>query len=218
MNVNEPNEGLQHNPPLELLAKKDFIEIILSLKKEITSLNDDFKKLTNLRFYHLERNQNMHLQYGRRDSIEIVGIPQDIQDDKLEDEVIDIFKEAEVRVNRQTPKQMDIQAVHRLKNKNITIVKMVNRKFAKEALICGKNLRDTKRYVNKRIFINDSFCPEFRFLNFAVRKALKSKEIYRYKVRNGINYVQMNDTSGYVEIGHANDLVNINISVPERNK
>ena len=37
------------------------------------------------------------------DSNEIVGIPQEIEDDKLEDDVIDIFKEAEVPVNRQTP-------------------------------------------------------------------------------------------------------------------
>ena len=102
----------------------------------------------------------------------------------------------EFRVNRQTPDKIDTQAVHRLKNKNITIVKMVNREFAKEALIYGKNLCDTKRYgVNKSIFINDSFCPEFKFLNFAIPKALKSKEIYRYKVMNGINYTQTNDTS-----------------------
>ena len=118
------------------------------------------------------------MQYGRRDSVEIFGIPHEIGDDTLEDEVIDIFKEAEVRVNRQIPKKMDIQAVHRLKNKNITIVKMVNRKFAKEALRFGKNLRDTKRYdVNKRIFINNSFCSEFKFLNYAIRKAHNSKEL-----------------------------------------
>ena len=87
MDVNEVNKQLQCDPHLGLLGKKDLIDIIISLKKEISSLNDDFKKLTNLRFYHLERNQNMHLQYGRRDSCEIVGIPQEIKDDKLEDEV-----------------------------------------------------------------------------------------------------------------------------------
>ena len=176
------------------------------------------KKITNLRIYHIERNQNMLMQYGRRDSVEIFGIPKGIRDDKLEDEVIDIFKEAEVRVDRQFPKRMDIQAVHCLKNKNVTIVKMVNRKFAKEALICGKNLRGTNRYgVNMRIFINDSFCSEFKFLNYVIRKAHNSKEIHRYKVRNGVNYVQKDEISEFVEIGHVNDILNLNISVPQRN-
>ena len=137
--------------------------------------------MTNLRLYHLERNHYMHLQYGRRDSVEIFGIPQDVKDQRLEEDVIDILKEAEVRVNRQSPKKMDIQAVHRLKNRNVTIVKMVKRKFAKEALVCGRNLRDSSRYgANTNIFINDSLCPEFKFLNFAIRNALKSKEIFRY--------------------------------------
>ena len=212
------NDAVSTESHLDLLGKNELIDIILSLKKEIISLNDDFKKITNLRFYHLERNQNMLMQYGRRDSVEISGIPQEISVDKLEDEVIDILKEAEVRVNRQFVKKMDIQAVHRLKNKNITIVKMVNRKFAKEALICGKNLRDTKRYgINKRIFINDSFCGEFKFLNYVIRKAHKSKEIFRYKVRNGVNFVQKDEASDFVEIGHVNDITNINISVPNRN-
>ena len=112
--------------------------------------------------------------------MEIVGIPQDVKDERLEEEVIDILKEAEVRVNRQSPKKMDIQAVHHLKNRKVTIVKMVNRKFAKEALICRRSLRDSSRYdANTNFFINDSLCPEFKFLNFAIRNALKSKEIFR---------------------------------------
>ena len=55
-------------------------------------------KLTNLRLYHLERAHNMNLQYGRRDTVEITGIPVDLPDKVLEDEVIEIFKEAKVFV------------------------------------------------------------------------------------------------------------------------
>ena len=142
-----------HDPRLNLLDKNELIKIIIAQKSEIVSLNEDFKKLTNLRLYHLERSHYMHLQYGRMDTVEIVGIPQDVKDERLEEEVIEILKEAEVQVNRQSPRKMDIQAVHRLKNRNVTIVKMVNRKYAKEALICGRNLRDTERYGdNKKIF------------------------------------------------------------------
>ena len=58
--------------------------------------------MTNLHLYHLERIHFMHLQYGRRDSQEIVGISQDVKDERLEEEVIEILKEAEVWMNRQS--------------------------------------------------------------------------------------------------------------------
>ena len=54
-----------------------------------------------LKFYHLERSHYMNLQHGRRDTVEITGISDDVNDDALEVEVIDIFKEAKVHVNRQ---------------------------------------------------------------------------------------------------------------------
>ena len=86
---------------LNELTREKLIEVVLQLKGELTKVTDDFKKLINLRFYHLERNQNLSQQYGRRESFEISGIPETIADDKLEDEVIDIMKEAKVTVNRQ---------------------------------------------------------------------------------------------------------------------
>ena len=202
---------------LKNLDKSQLINMVLGLRKEVASITEDFKKLMNLRFYHLERSHYMNLQYGRRDTVEITGIPDDVNDDALEDEVIDLFKEAKVHVNRQPIKKTDIQAVHRLGNKKTTIVKVVNRKFAKEALFCGKNLKGSKRYgINSPIYINDSFCPEYNFLNFAIRKAYKSKHILKYKVRNGVNYVQKDDASKFVEVGHVFDLENLKIPIPPR--
>ena len=131
--------------------------------------------------------------------------------------MIDFFKEAKVHVNRQPKKQTDIQAVHRLGNKKTTIVKVVNRKFAKEALFCGKNLKGSKRYgINSPIYINDTFCPKYNFLNFAIRKAYKSKHVLKCKVRNGVNYVQKDDALKFVEVGHVFDLENLKIPIPPR--
>ena len=204
---------------LKTLDKSQLINMVLGLRKEVTAITDDFKKLINLRFYHLERSHFMHLQYRRRDSVEITGIPEDIDGDHLEDEVIDLFKEAKIQVNRQPIKKTDIQAVHRLGNKKTTIVKVVNRKFAKQALSCGKNLKGTRRYgANSPIYINDSFCPEYGFLNFAIRHAYKSNHIVKYKVRNGVNYVQKDEDSNFVQIGHVIDLENLKIPVPLRNE
>ena len=198
------------------LSNDELIEVILGLKGEITKLNDDFKKVTNLRLYHLERNHNIYMQYGRRESFEIVGIPQDIPDDRLEDEVIEIMKEAKVLVNRQPLKKMDIAAVHRLGNKKTTIVRVVNRKFSREALVNGRNLKGSKRYGENKIFVNNSFCVEFRFLNFVIRKAAREKLLNRYKIRNGVTYVQMDTEGDFIEIAHVLDLENLGIPIPPR--
>ena len=79
----------------------------------------------------------MDRQYERRDTIEINGIPITVSDDQSGDEVIDIFKEAKVSVHRKPLGEDRHKALHRLKYKQPTIVKVVNRKFAKGALICG---------------------------------------------------------------------------------
>ena len=50
--------------------------------------DDDFRKLLNLRLYLRERNQYILNQYGRRDTIEITGIPEGIEQKNLEQEVI----------------------------------------------------------------------------------------------------------------------------------
>ena len=201
------------------LSKEQLMDMVVNLKGEVQTLKDDFMKLTNLRLYHLERNQNMQMQYGRRESFEIVGIPQNITNDKLEDEVLDIAKEAKVFVNRQPLKKTDICAVHRLKDGKTTIVRVVNRKFSTEALRCGKNLKDTKKYgEGNRIYINNSFCPEFKFLNFVIRKATTDKLIHRYKIRNGVTYIQLEENGDFFQIGHVLDLQNKGIPIPERKK
>ena len=73
------------------MEKNDLIEIITGLKCELTKKKHDFLKLINLRLYHLEQSHYMHLQYTTpHESFEVVGIPENIPSDQLEDEVIEI--------------------------------------------------------------------------------------------------------------------------------
>lgn len=202
---------------LGCLEKDKLIEIVVSLQQTICKLQDDFQKINNLRLYHVERRLNMTEQYSRRDTLEITGIPMNIPDEKLEDEVIGIMKDTKVSVNRQPIKKMDIQATHRIGKKGTVICKVVNRKFIREALIKSNKLAGNTRYGgNTRLYINDSFCNEFRFLNYAIRLAKKSNNIFRYKVRNGVNFIQQTEDSSFIEIGHTNDLLNVGIEVPAR--
>ena len=133
---------------IEAMEKDQLITHVKSLRNEVKILNDDFKKLMNFRLYLVERNQFIGQQYSRRDTIEISGIPDNIDDKHLEDEVLEIMKETKVTVNSQHPKNTDIQATHRLKNGKTTIVKMLNRKFATAALINGEKNKLKTETIN----------------------------------------------------------------------
>ena len=81
MNGNiEPNIIINENN-LDALNKQQLIQMVLNLIQEV------FQRVTNLRFYHLERNLSMTHQYSRYDTLEISGTPMHIDDDKqLEEE------------------------------------------------------------------------------------------------------------------------------------
>ena len=110
---------------LEALNKEELIKMVLNLSSSIAKLQDDYKRIIDFRLYNLERSVNMNHQYLRRDSIEISGIPSSVDDDKVEDEVIELFKEAKITLNRQNIKKTDIQAAHRKGKKGVVIVKVV---------------------------------------------------------------------------------------------
>ena len=191
------------------------MEELINIVKTPTTENTELKEInklmgrTNKRLENLEREQNKNLQYLRRDTIEICGIPPVIPQNNLEEEVIKIFNAAKVTVHGKTLDYGDIQACHRIgKKKETTIYKFVNRKFAREAMYCGKNLKGCDLYHNNgKIFLNDSFCDEFRYLNFVIRKAKRNNKIFRWKVRNGINFIQIKDGDDFTEITHKSDLI-----------
>ena len=107
--------------------------------------------------------------------------------------------------------------MHRLRDGKTTIVRVINRKYSTEALRKGRNLKGTTRYgEGNKVFINNSFCREFKFLNFVIRKAARVKLIYRYKIRNGVTSIQLKEGGEFVQIGHVLDLENQGIPIPER--
>ena len=80
-------------------------------------------------------------QYGRRNNIVISGIPDDVADDDLEDVVTSIMKDVDVIV-----KNGDIEACHGIgksdqkTSSKKTIVRFINRKYCKKALVNRKKL------------------------------------------------------------------------------
>ena len=68
----------------------------------------------NKKVISLEANHNILEQYGRRNNIEITGIPDSVQDNQLENKVIEIFDAIGIDV-----KSVDFEDCHRVgKSKN----------------------------------------------------------------------------------------------------
>ena len=195
-------------------SKAQLVAMVNDLANENAVLKEihKFVELTNKRLEKLEREQNRSLQYNRRNNIEISGIPANIPTNDLEKEVIKLYQAADITVHGQKLAHRDIEACHRIGKKNVTIVRYVNRKFAREGLWNGKNLKGKNVYgADSAVYINNSFCNEYRHINFLIRKAKKDGKIHHWKVRNGINMVKVAENEEYVEITHRLDLVQLDI-------
>ena len=162
----------------------------------------------------LEREVNKDKQYFRRDSLEIAGIDREVGDDEIENECLRILKTAKVKVGNRFPSTLDVHAAHRIGRKGNVIIKFVNRKWAETSLVKASSLKQTEGYEN--IYVNASLCPEYKYLNFAVRQAKRNNEIHYYKVKNGMNYIQKRENGPQIEISHVNDLELNELSVPVR--
>ena len=104
------------------------------------------------------------------ESIEITDIPYKIKDEDLENQVIKIYQIADGEVHGEL---LCIVVCHRIGKKGKTIVRFINRKFAKEIFV-GKTIRADKYY--KKININNSFSKEFGMFHFHIRPAAFKEE------------------------------------------
>ena len=95
------------------------------LRNQVSYLN---KKVVSL-----EANHNILEQYGRRNNIEITGIPDTVQDNQLENKVIEIFDAIGMDA-----KSVDFKDCHRVgkfkNNSKKVIARFVNPKVVKNTL------------------------------------------------------------------------------------
>ena len=194
-----------------ILMVKTLHEENMKLKRSVdTKIADEYKS----RITNLEREVNKDKQYGRRDCIEISGIDKNIPDEEIEEKCIKILKLAQVKVSNRFPNPLDIHAAHRKNRKGDVIIKFVNRKFAKASMVNRDKLREKDGTEN--VYINQSLCPEFAFLSFALRQAKRNKKIYGIRYKHGIPMAQLTANGDTIEISHEEDLINHNIDVPSR--
>ena len=189
---------------LNKTCKSELVQLVLqteaSLASQITKLTADvkdllghFKKLeSNLavtknvnskltdRVVQTERQCWTNAQYSCRDTIKVIGIASSIRDKDLEDKVRNIFGEIGVNVN-----ERDIQACHRLREKDRTIVKFVNRRDCTNILRVKKDLKHldpTKLSFTEgtKIFINESLCPYYRAIWNKCKKLRANQKLHQF--------------------------------------
>ena len=105
------------------------------LNRELTIVKNVDNVLKN-RIVNLEKELSKNEQYGRRNNVEISGIPNQISDQDLKENIVKICKDSDINISL-----MDIEGCHRLPlGRNTTnttkrfIVKIVNRKQSEAML------------------------------------------------------------------------------------
>ena len=145
----------------------------------------------------LEENSNSLEQYGRRNSLEMTGIPNDVQDQNLEEKVIEILDKINVNVSSQ-----DIEVCHCIgKSKNFsktTIVRFVNSKYAEGVLINRKDLKNIDRTSidlekSHSIFTNENLTPTNSKIAFHYRELKRNGRIDKTYSRDDIVQIVSKD-------------------------
>ena len=148
-------------------------------------------------------------QYSRRDTLEVVGILMSVRDNVLEQKVCDVFQE--IGVDLCDP---DIQAYHRLKDKDRTIVKFTNRKDCLRILRGKRQLKSLDPAAvdlpeGTKIFVNESLSPYYRGIWNKCKKLRDKQKVHQYYTVNGLICLRIEEFGQAKIITHMVDLQNL---------
>lgn len=191
-------------------------EIIKNLVEENKKLQEKVKNLEE-KVKNIGISTEATNQYGRRNNIEISGIPDFVKDDDLEDTVKDILGKIDVKTLKK-----NIEACHRLpptknnKSKKV-IVRFVNRKTCENALKAKKKLSNIDMeslnfYKKTKIYINENLNKYYQYLSFRCRELKSSRIITHYKYQNEMFLIKFDDGLGNEttkKINHDSQLFNL---------
>ena len=133
------------------------------------------KKINNLekKVISLQENSNSLEQYDRSNSLEITGILDNVENQNLEKKIIEILDKIDINASSQYTEVC--HRIGKLKNfSKTTIVRFVNGKHAKKALVNRKGLKNIDRTSIgleklQSIFINEKLTPTNNKIAFHCR-------------------------------------------------
>ena len=181
---------------------------ILNDKLKVLECNND-EILTSLT--SIEKELDLLNQYGRRENIELTGIPINVPQDNLENVVIDILNFIGLQID-----SYDIVGCHRI-NKTNVIVRFLNRKHAIESLQNKKYLNGCKREFGYNVYMHENLCPAYKSIHDRCRNLMDVGQISKLWTYNGV--INLKFTDEYSEkptkIFHEED---INFYFPNENE
>ena len=214
---------LQEEVKIHRKNEAQYKENLTNLRKEINEIKEEQKELRLLkekysppdnlttRMIAIEKRIAEQEQYSRRETVELVGLPDNTNDGELEDAVIKTFEEAGVKVTKRS-----FHAIHRLRNKKVVIAKLVNRRDALALLRNKEKLRelspDGKRKLKtNKVYVNESLCPSYKRIHGKCNALLKKKYITSfYTVNRKIKIkCEANNDNVTSVVNHEEDLLEI---------
>ena len=138
----------------------------------------------------------------------MVGIPDSVQNNELEDKVPTIFRKIGSEVSPH-----DIEACHRLKKDNDKlIVKFSQRKDCEQIMSVKKDIKHLKMQEvglpgNRTIFINTSLCPYYRMLWSKCKRLHDLGKIGNFYISSGTIKIKISENRKPISITHTQDLV-----------
>ena len=166
--------------------RQEIIESSLAVSKNVN------EKL-HARVIKLEREVYVSQQYSRRECLELTGVPENVANDDLEGKVCEILNKIGVNVDPN-----DFEACHRLKKKEITIIKFSSRKTCLSALKNRTSLKDVDKEEfgfpsETKLYLNESLCPYYRGIWGKCKGLLVDKLISRLWTYNGSVSIKLKD-------------------------
>lgn len=203
----------------QITQQKD--EIINHLKEENETLKDELAGLKRELYdkteeiYAIEKDVVDLQQYVRRNNIEFCGIPNNVEDNALEDKVIEIAETIGVKLQKS-----EIEACHRLKERGEatgprrTIVRFTNRKNCERLHRNKKKLKDdagvkqklAEKGISNTIYINNNLCPYNKMLWGKCKRLYDSYNIARFWVFNGSLYIAKTENDTGIKVDHLRKL------------
>ena len=186
----------------DFIKKYDELNSELLISKNCNSLL--LKRITNL-----ERNALNNAKYVRRETIEINPIPQSIPNTDLENKVCLALSLTGTTVTRD-----DLQACHRMKNKEKVIVKFKDRKQRNKVIFSRKELKSKGEQLRElqfgpSLFINDSMCFENQSLFYKCRQLKNVGKLFSFWFFNNTLNVKLIENGPITKIFHISDLENL---------
>ena len=123
---------------------------------------------------------------SRRQCLEIAGIATSILQESLEGKICQIFEATGASVDKN-----DIDDCHRFRDKELTVVKFLQRKDYQQVLRCKKdlqsiNISNLDLPEGTELFINEILCPYYKGLSVMCKRLRDRKRIHSFFAALGI--------------------------------